>query len=387
MSTEGFVISIVVAYIKKVYYMENINYGLEGVVVNTTAISYIDGIGGQLVYRGYNIEELTNLNYEQVVYLLMYGNIPDAAQTADFMERLASVRQIPNYLINIMKEMPKETEVIDAVRTTVSALNLHGMSAEDTAIQLISKLPVITAMIYNVLNNKSLVSPKESLSHSANFLYMLHGGKEADPLIVNALDKYLITTADHGMNASTFTARVVSSTESDMVSAIVAAIGALKGPLHGGAPSEVEAMLNEIGTIKNIEPWLLEQIHGGKRIMGFGHRVYKTYDPRSMLLREAVKAMGSKFGNLALSLALEEKAVELLETHKPGRNLYPNVEFWAAAILRVIDLPHNLYTPTFGIGRVSGWCIQVMEQMSANRLIRPSVKYTGVIPPKYTYSK
>lgn len=365
----------------------NINYGLEGVVVNTSAISYIDGIGGQLVYRGHNIEELTNLNYEQVVFLLMYGTIPNETQTAEFTKRLATVRTLPNYLINMIKEMPKDTEVIDAVRTAVSALNLKGIKAEDMAIQLISKLPVITATVYSVFNNKILVAPKESLTHSANFLYMLHGGKEADPLIVNALDKYLITTADHGMNASTFTARVVTSTESDMVSAIVAAIGALKGPLHGGAPSEVEAMLNEIGTIDNIEPWLLEQINGGKRIMGFGHRVYKTYDPRSKLLREAVKAMGSKFENLTLSLALEEKAVELLEKHKPGRNLYPNVEFWAAAILRVIDLPHNLYTPTFGIGRVSGWCVQVMEQMSANRLIRPSVKYTGVVPPKYTYNK
>lgn len=362
--------------------MKNINYGLEGVIVNTTSICYIDGIGGQLVYRGYNIEDLTQLNYEQVVFLLLYSKIPNQQETIEFIKTLASLRKLPNYLINIIREIPKNTTVIEAIRTAVSALNLNNMSAENTAIELIAKMPVITATVYNILNDNKLVAAKESLNHSANFLYMLYEGKEPDPLIVNALDQYLITTADHSMNASTFTARVVASTESDMVSAIVAAIGALKGPLHGGAPSEVEAMLNDIGSIDNIENWILARINSGERIMGFGHRVYKTYDPRAMLLREAVKAMGNKFDKLALSVALEQKAVALLEKHKPGRNLYPNVEFWAAAILRVIGLPYNLYTPTFGIGRIAGWCTHVIEQQANNRLIRPSCQYQGDIPPK-----
>lgn len=364
--------------------MSEINSGLEGVVVAETKISKPDGLKGQLVYRGYNIQDLVkNSTYEDIVFLICNGRMPDQQESTAFRQNLANRRTLPDYVIDILKKLPKNFNCMAALRTGISALTMHGEEWPPTleqGLDIIAKAPTIIACFYQHSLGKKEIAPDINLGHTENYLYMLHG-KKPEPSFAKALDAYLITTIDHGLNASTFTARVVTSTRSDMVSAITAAVGALKGPLHGGAPSEVDAMLDEIGNINNVEPWLRAKLDAGERIMGFGHRVYKTYDPRAAILKEIVKALPNiNNEQLALSLAVEKTAVHLLEEYKPGRNLYPNVEFWAAAVLRTVNIPKTIYSPTFGAARTAGWVANILEQAENNRLIRPSANYTGHVP-------
>ena len=271
---------------------------------------------------------------------------------------------------------------MQVIRTAISALPVAGESwppGHDQAIDILAKAPTMIAYHHNYHAGKKCPSPDSSLGHAANYLYMLHHTKPSQAM-AKALDAYLILSADHGSNASTFTARVITSTRSDIVSAITGAIGALIGPLHGGAPSMVDDMLDAIGSEQNVEPWLRAQLDKGERLMGFGHRVYKTYDPRSAALRGIVKKFASESRLFKLSLLVEKEAVRLLEEYKPGRRLYPNLEFWAAGVLRTVELPRSLYTPTFCMARIAGWSANILEQAENNRLIRPSSIYIGPEP-------
>lgn len=363
--------------------MAELRLGLEGVAVAESEISSVNGEKGELIYRGYWAEEIVkNHCFEDIVYLLWFGHLPSAAQAAAFNKNFASKREIPDYLKQIIRTLPKNMPSMSVLRTAISALVVPGEEwppTTDQAIEILAKAPTIITYHHNYVNGLEERHPRTDLGHAANYLYMLHG---EEPLESHsrALDSYWMLSIDHDMNASTFTSRVITSTRSDIVSAIVGAIGALIGPLHGGAPSKVDDMLDAIGSIENVEPWLREQLEKGERLMGFGHRVYKTYDPRAAALREVTKQFADENHLFKLSLDVEKVAIKLLEEYKPGRHLYPNLEFWAAGVLRTIRLPREIYTSTFCLSRIAGWSAQIIEQAAHNRLIRPSCIYIGPQP-------
>jgi citrate synthase len=363
--------------------MTELRIGLEGVAIAESEISSVNGEKGELIYRGKWAEEIVQDNtYEAIVYLLWYGQLPSSEEEKAFKEKLASKRTLPEYMKEIIKALPKDTAPMVVIRTAVSSLKVSGDSwppTDEQAIEILAKIPTIITFHHNFTQGKKEIIPNPKLGHVANYLYMLHG-KEIKESYTRALEIYLMLSADHDINASTFTARVVISTRADIVSAIVSAIGALIGPLHGGAPSKVDDMLDLIGSEKNAEPWIRAQLEKGERLMGFGHRIYKTYDPRAGALREVCKKFADESPLFKLSLYVEKVAIKLLAEYKPGRKLYPNLEFWAAGVLRTIELPRELYTPTFCLGRVAGWSAHIMEQAANNRLIRPSVVYVGPHP-------
>ncbi|PHQ80284.1 MAG: citrate synthase/methylcitrate synthase [Coxiella sp. (in: Bacteria)] len=363
--------------------MAELHIGLEGIAVAETAISDVRGAVGQLVYRGHWVQDLVGKHsYEAVVYLLWNGDLPNEQEEAEFTKYLAGMRELLPYQKQLIELLPKDLTPMEVIRTVVSSIHPQGEPYPPTAEQaadILAKAPVIVAHHYNFHEGKECVAPDATLGHAANYLYMLHH-KVPNEGITKALEAYLILSADHGTNASTFTARVVTGTNSDMVSAITAAIGALIGPLHGGAPSHVDDMLDEIGTEDNIDNWIRNKLDNNERLMGFGHRVYKTYDPRAAALRSMVKQFAAENHLFKLSLQVEKRAVKLLEEYKPGRDLYPNLEFWAAGVLRTVKLPRTLYTSTFCIARIAGWAANILEQANNNRLIRPSCIYTGPEP-------
>jgi citrate synthase len=363
--------------------MFELKEGLEGVAIAESQISNVNGEKGELIYRGYWAEELTkDHSYEDIVYLLWNGKLPSKAESEAFRAELASKRELPAYVKKIIDLLPHDMSVMSVMRTAISSLTVPGQSwppTQQQAMEILAKAPTIVTYFNNKINGIAERHPDPSLNHTENYLYMLHGEKPSE-VHARSLETYLMLSADHDMNASTFTTRVVISTEADLVSAITAAIGALIGPLHGGAPSKVDDMLDAIGTEDNVEPWLRKKLESGERLMGFGHRVYKTYDPRAAALREMIKKYSDQNHLFKLSLYVEEVAIRLLEEYKPGRHLYPNLEFWAAGVLRTIDLPRTLYTPTFCIGRIGGWSAHAIEQAAHNRLIRPRAIYTGPIP-------
>jgi citrate synthase len=352
--------------------------GLEGIVAATTAISKVDGTAGRLIYRGYNIHDLARTtSYEEILHLLWFGHLPDTQQLADLKKRLVVERTVPDTVMRSLRSLPAETDPMDALRTAVStwgALSIKGKPTIDQSIALTARFPLFLAAFNRLRHGKEPLESQPELSHAANYLYLLTGQVPSDEH-VRGLNSYLVLLADHGMNASTFTARIVASTESDIVSAIVAAIGALKGPLHGGAPSKVQDMLREIGTIENAESWLHSAITGGQKLMGFGHRVYKTTDPRAEELREMARVADPQ--GFKLSRHVEELAQALLDELKPGRRLYTNVEYYSAALMASVGLSGDLFTPTFAVSRVGGWTAHILEQVSNNRLIRPEAEYTG----------
>ena len=352
--------------------------GLEGIVAATTALSKVEGTEGRLIYRGYNIHDLArNTTFEEVAYLLWFGQLPDQAQLADLRAQLARQRTLPDSVLRVLRDLPTHAEPMDVLRTVASAWGagtITGKPTVEQAIALTARFPVFLAAFQRLRNGEEPLESRPELGHAANYLYLLTG-KIPEQQHVQALDAYLVLLADHGMNASTFTARVVASTESDIVSATVAAVGALKGPLHGGAPSKVQDMLNAIGTVENAEPWIRHAITSGERLMGFGHRVYKTYDPRAEELRELARLADPR--QFVLAQRVEELALALLEEEKPGRRLYTNVEFYSASLLASVGLTGDFFTPTFAVSRVSGWTAHILEQVGNNRLIRPEADYTG----------
>jgi citrate synthase len=357
--------------------------GLEGVVAAETAISLVDGTQGHLVFRGHWAQELAvSRTFEETAYLLWYGELPDEETLQAFRGQMAKYRTLPSSLRQVLDALPDDTPMMSALRTAVSALGDSCFAwppSVDQAMQMTAMLPSIITYRYRKLQGQSFIEPHPQLRHAANYLYMLSGELPSEAH-VQALEAYLILTMEHGMNASTFSCRVVSSTESDMVSAICAGIGAMKGPLHGGAPSEVIAMLEEIGTKANAESWIRGKLANREKLMGFGHRVYKTMDPRAEALREVTSRLNDQDPWFDFALHVERTAIRLLDEYKPGRKLYTNVEFFASAVLKAIQLDPSLFTATFTASRIVGWTAHVLEQAADNRLYRPQSNYTGNMP-------
>ncbi len=358
--------------------------GLEGIVAATTAISKVEGTAGRLIYRGYNIHDLArNATFEEIIHLLWFDKLPNSTELAQLHSKLAAQRSIPEPVMAIIRLLPKTTDPMDVLRTAVSgwgALSASGTPTLDQAIALTARFPAYLAAFQRLRNGQEPLESRPELDHAANYLYLLTGNEPKEEH-VRGLNSYLVLLADHGMNASTFTGRVIASTGSDISSSVTGAIGALKGPLHGGAPSKVLDMLNAIAQAKNPELWLRDAIASGDRIMGFGHRVYKTTDPRAEELREMARVADPKA--FELSSEVEVTAIRLLEEEKPGRKLYTNVEFYSAALLSSIGLPGDLFTPTFAVSRVAGWTAHILEQVNNNRLIRPEADYTGPDQAKF----
>lgn len=360
--------------------MVQVARGLEGVVVDETALSDVQGEQGRLTYRGYEIGDLAHgATYEEVAFLLWNGHLPDRSELSTFNEQLVAWRTLPGAVEEVLRQMPKTAQPMDVLRTGASALGavneFSGSGTIEQAMMLTAAFPTIVASFDRLRNGKEPVAPQAGLSHSANFLYMVDG-KAPREQPTRALETYLILTADHGFNASTFTARVIASTLSDMCSSIVGGIGALKGPLHGGAPTGALEMLRAIGTPDNAEAWITAALDNHEPLMGFGHRVYKTEDPRARILRVVAEQM-TEIDFFRLATRTEDVALRLLQEKRPGRRLYTNVDFYTAAVLHAVGLAEDLFPACFAISRVAGWTAHVLEQVHHNRLIRPSVEYTG----------
>lgn len=369
--------------------------GLEGIVADTTHIAEVDGEKGKLTLRGYDVSELSGrVTFEEVCYLLWYGKLPDQAEYEALLAEMRAARELPAPALAALREISTSADGMHVLRmgaamlsigdTDVDSLDLE--SSRRRAARLAAQMPALVAHTYRLKNGQDIVPPKPEHGIAASFLYMLEG-KEPDPARVDGLNAYLVAVSEHGFNASTFTGRVVVSTDADMVSALTAAIGALKGPKHGGVPGPVLKMLNAIGTPDNADAFIRNELTSGRRIMGFGHRVYKVRDPRAALLSDAAEKMASRTGDtslLELTKAVEETTVKVLAEVKPGRDLYANVELYAALILHAVGIPSELFTPVFAIGRTSGWTAHMIEQLSDNRLIRPSAIYVGPRDLKFT---
>lgn len=354
--------------------------GLKGIVAVQTSVASVDGDKGELRYRGKPVGEvIEGKTFEETAYYLWHGRFPSTEELETLTEELIRYRIIPPHVIEIAKLLPPGTPIMDALRTLVSAYTHRAfkeLAPVDQAVAFTAALPVLTAMVYRIQRGEEIIRPRNGLGHTANYLWMLEGYEPASAQ-VEALETYLKLTMEHGMNASTFAARVTISTESDLASAITSALGTMKGPLHGGAPSGVIDLLDEIETVENIIPAVSKKLEHGEKIMGFGHRVYRTEDPRSVILREKCLSLQGKDPWLDLAVAAESEIVRLLNAHKPGRSLYTNVEFYAAAIMRSISMPPKLFTPTFSIARIVGWTAHALEQQEDNVIFRPQSEYIG----------
>jgi citrate synthase len=358
--------------------------GLEGVVAAETRLSDVDGEAGELIIAGFPVEELASrASFEEVVYLLWYDALPDPEQLAAFRDELAGRRALPRAVLDLLRAAAAERMLaMDALRMATGALSLDISAADRShaeALALVARLPAIVAAYWRLLGGEEPVAPDPELGHAASYLYMLTG-EEPGTESVRALETYLNTVADHGMNASTFAARVIVSTRSDIVSAVVGAIGALKGPLHGGAPGPALDVVFEIGEKSRAEPVLREKLERGERLMGFGHRIYKVRDPRADVLAEAAERLYARNGDgelYGLALEVEAAALKLLAEHRPGRNLKTNVEFYTALLLHGLGLPAQLFSPTFATARVAGWTAHCFEQQDLDRIVRPRSAYVG----------
>ncbi len=362
--------------------------GLEGVVAAQTRLSHVDGAAGELVIAGYPLAELAGrLPFEDAAALLAMGRLPTPEERTTFQAQTAALRALPETTLAVLAAA-RRAPPIDALRMATATLSLDVKDPGDiskpadlaNAAMLTARFPVMVAAHVRLAAGEQPIAPRADLPPAANFLYMVHG-RDPDPLAARALDTYWVTVIDHGMNASTFTARVIASTRSDMVSAVTGAIGALKGPLHGGAPGPVLDMLEEIGAADRAEPWLRAELAAGRRIMGFGHRVYKVRDPRAEVLsRVADELGGARLENrrlFELAREVEATALRVLDEVKPGRNLRTNVEFYTALVLQSLGLDPATFVALFACGRVAGWCAHVIEQHGEDRLIRPQSEYVG----------
>ncbi|HUI31196.1 MAG TPA: citrate synthase [Candidatus Acidoferrales bacterium] len=355
--------------------------GLDGIVAGQSKICFIDGLKGELVYSGINIDELaTNATFEEVVYLLWYGRLPRKDELSKLQKELAANRSLPSQVIEFLRGVPKTADPMDVLRTAVSYLGIFDEEAKDNSpeanlrksIRLVAKMPTIVANFHTFRKTGDYSKPDGSLGHSANFLYMLNGVPPGDTS-TKTMDCALVLQADHEFNASTFSARVTVATLSDIYSGVTSAIGTLKGPLHGGANEEVMKMLLEIKTMDNVEKYLQSLLAGKKKVPGFGHRVYRVEDPRAKHLKKFSKQLAETIDNLKW-FEMSEKIEAIMKKEK---SLVPNVDFYSASTYYYLGIPIDLYTPIFAISRVSGWTAHIMEQYSDNRLIRPLSDYVG----------
>jgi citrate synthase len=359
-----------------------VHNGLEGIVAAETTLSMVDGEAGELVIAGFPVAELAmNTTFEETAFLLWYGALPDADELTAFRRDLAARRTLPPIAYELLRAAADaDADPMDALRIAAGTVSLRGANSDDDAARnVVAALPVLAAAYARLRSGAEPIARRADLGHAANYLYMLSG--EVPPAErVRGLETYLNTVVDHGLNASTFTARVIASTGSDVISAVVGAIGALKGPLHGGAPGPALDMVFEIGDASRAEAVLRRKIESGEKLMGFGHRVYKVRDPRADVLAAAAERMFTRGGDMALyDLArhVEAVALRLLEEYKPGRRLQTNVEFYTALLLHGLGLDVPLFTPTFAISRAAGWIAHCFEQRRANRIIRPQSVYRG----------
>ncbi len=363
----------------------NIAYvpGLEGIIGAQTAISHVDGANGRLIYQGYVIADLAQeMSFEEVAFLLWQGRLPNRQELDGLTSELAANRELTQAATIALDALPSDTDPMDVLRSVVSVQGVEHRLAKPTAplaIHATASFPTILAKFYRRQLGLEPVKPRRELGHAANYLWMMTG-KESSPEIVQALNTYLVLLADHGMNASTFTARVIASTESDLTSALVGAIGALKGPAHGGAPSAVIEQLDLIGAAPDAETHMRDMRKRKEKFMGFGHRVYRVYDPRAKILKAMCERMNPKFYELASRV--EEIALSILHEEHPERPQSVNVEFYSAGVLQAIGLPKEYFTPTFACARVAGWSAHVLEQAAHNRIIRPQSEYIGPEPRK-----
>ncbi|MGQ9487938.1 MAG: citrate/2-methylcitrate synthase [Armatimonadota bacterium] len=355
--------------------------GLEDVIAGTSSICDVNGQTGQLIYRGYDIDDLARYaTFEEVAYLLWFGKLPNKSEYQQLCEQLSANRELPEQIIKLLYDLPMRANPMHLLRTAVSALALYDPDVSDNspdanlrkAIRLTARIPTIITTIERVRQGKQPVKSKPELSHAANYLYTLKGTMP-DELDVRAMDVALILQADHEFNASTFTARVITSTLSDIYSAVVGAIGALAGPLHGGANERVMRMLIDIGEPDRAEDYVKGLLMQKQRVMGFGHRVYKTEDPRAKHLKRLSRELGEREGNLRWYL-ISEKVEEVMLREK---GLYCNVDFYSASVQYMLGIPIDMFTPLFASSRIAGWTAHIMEQMADNRLIRPRAEYVG----------
>jgi citrate synthase len=366
--------------------------GLAGVVVTETGLGDVRGAEGFFHYRQYSAVELARTrSFEDVWHLMFHGALPGAAASAAFAGRVAALRHLPAEVAAALPVVAFATAGAGPLAGLRTALSLYGAStglrplydtdpeqrAED-ALAACAVVPTVLTALHRIARGLEPVEPRDDLPHAANYLYMLTG-EEPEPARARAVERYLVSTVDHGFNASTFTARVIASTGADLAACLVGGVGAFSGPLHGGAPSRALDTLDAIGTPDRIDPWIRERVLAGERIMGFGHAVYRTEDPRSRLLKETAREFGGPLVDFAVQV--EERVEAILAELKPGRELHTNVEFFAGVVMELCGLPRAMFTPTFAVARVVGWSANVLEQAGDSKIIRPAARYVGPTPP------
>jgi citrate synthase len=363
-------------------------HGLEGVVAAVTRLSHVDGEAGRLILAGYAVEDLApQASFEEVAYLFLHGRLPAPWELAGFAAELAERRTLPRAAIDILREAAAaKAPPMDALRMAAPILSLgRADEPREHALTAIAAFPAIVGSYWRFRNGEAPAPIRADLPHAAHFLHQLSGVEPA-PERARAFETYLNTVCDHGLNASTFTARVIVSTRSDVISAITGAVGALKGPLHGGAPGPALDMVFEIGDPARAEAVIRAKLDRGERLMGFGHRVYRVRDPRADVLARAAQRFYAKDGDRRLydlARSVESTALRVLREHKPDRRIATNVEFYTALLLHGLGLPAELFTPAFAAGRVLGWAAHCLEQLRDGRLIRPQSEYVGPADLKY----
>ncbi|MFG2970656.1 citrate synthase/methylcitrate synthase [Streptomyces sp. NPDC048288] len=366
--------------------------GLAGVVVTDTEVGDVRGSQGFYHYRQYSAVELARTRgFEDVWHLLVHGELPDAERAAAFAAETAALRRLPDGVRAALPSVAAASGASGPLAGMRTALSLLGAAREfrpvydidadrrraDT-VAACAAVPTLLAALYRLGRGLDPVEPREDLSYAANYLYMLTGS-EPDARRARAVEQYLISTIDHGFNASTFTARVIASTGADVAACLVGAVGALSGPLHGGAPSRALDTLDAIGTSDRIDPWIRERVLAGDRVMGFGHAIYRTEDPRSRMLREIAEGFGGP--RVEFAVEVERHVERILAELKPGRELHTNVEFYAGVVMELCGLPREMFTPTFAAARVVGWSANILEQAADSKIIRPVARYVGPVAP------
>lgn len=361
--------------------------GLEGIIAGKTSVCFIDGQKGRLIYQGYDIVDLAeHSTFEETAFLLWFGKLPNNEELKDFQKSIDKNLALDEKLVMLLRNLDRAAHPMAVLRTAVSFLGCFDRSAQDNtissviekSIRLLAMAPVIVANYDRLRNSKDRMPPVTGRGLAWNFLYMLHGG-EPDPEMVKTLDVMLILHADHEFNASTFTTRVSISTWTDVYSAVTGGIGSLKGPLHGGAPLDVMTLLEQIQTVDKVEATVAEMFAAKKKAPGFGHRVYRTYDPRAVILRRFAENLGRKTGNQHWY----EMTKKLEDTVIASKKLYPNVDLYSPACYACMGIPKDIYTCMFAISRIAGWCAHIMEQIQDNRIMRPLGEYTGKMDQKY----
>lgn len=365
--------------------------GLEGIVAASTRLSQVDGEAGRLILAGYAVEDLApHATFEEVAYLFLHGRLSDPSERVAFSQALAARRSLPHAVTQLLHEAAAaNSPIIDALRMAAAALSVgRRENPLEDSLTAIAAFPRIVASYWRLRNGQTPVATRSDLSHAAHYLYQLSGAVPT-PERARAMETYFNTVCDHGLNASTFAARVIVSTHSDVISAITGAVGALKGPLHGGAPGPALDMVLEIQTPERAEAVIRAKLDRGERLMGFGHRIYRVRDPRADVLAQAAQQFFSSGGDrhlYDLARAVETTALRLLREYKPDRRLDTNVEFYTALLLHGLGLPSELFTPTFAVGRVLGWSAHCLEQLRDGKLVRPQSAYVGPVGLHYDHA-